>query len=177
MPTLTEVTFDGFEEKVARLGLVGLMAELREIVSSFSLFVEERKDSNSGAALREMLDERFSAARGWTITKSGGIDWQKCHTINGTSVCIGVEVQMSARSDMLVMDIHHLRSKMVEGAIDVGVLVVPDDALSYFLTDRAPSLSAAKRHVNMAKAEDLPLLLIGLGHDGVGPALPKRKTR
>jgi hypothetical protein len=84
---------------------------------------------------------------------------------------------MSARSDMLVMDIHHLRTSMAEGVIDVGVLAVPSDRLGGFLTDRAPCLSDAKRHVEVARASDLPLLLIGLMHDGAGDALPKRYKR
>ena len=177
MPILTEVAYDGFGEKVERLGLSPLMQELKSIVSEFRLLVEERKNSNSGAELRRMLDERFDAVGGWTNTKTGGIDWRKCHHANGTSVCVGVEVQVSARSDMLVMDVEHIRREMIAGTIDVGVLVVPDDELGYFLTDRAPCISDAKRHVSMARAEDLPLLLIGLRHDGPGPALPKRPKK
>jgi hypothetical protein len=84
---------------------------------------------------------------------------------------------MSARSDMLVMDVHHLRTAMIEGRIDVGVLAVPSDLLGGFLTDRAPCLSDAKRHVDVARATDLPLLLIGVTHDAAGLPLPKRYKR
>lgn len=177
MPKLEEVVYDGVIEKARRLGLDPLLNEVRVIISDFVLRVEERCDANGGAALREMLDKRFSSAMGWTKKQTGGVDWTKCHSVNGTKVCIGVEVQVSARSDMLVMDIHHLRTAMSVGEIDIGVLVVPSDALSEFMTDRAPCLSDAKRHVQVARAEDSPLLLVGLTHDGNGPALPKRVKR
>ena len=84
---------------------------------------------------------------------------------------------MSARSDMLVMDIHHLRTAMSKGLIDVGILIVPSDDLGIFLTDRGPCLSDARRHVHVARADDMPFLLIGIRHDGAGPALPKQKKR
>lgn len=177
MPSIEEVAYDGFYEKTARLGLDPLLNEVRRALSGFTLLVLERKDSNGGARLRELIDERFAAVGGWAKRQTGGVDWTKCHAVNGTRVCLGVEVQMSARSDMLVMDIHHLRTAMANGEIDVGVLAVPADILSGYLTDRAPCLSDAKRHVEVARATDLPLLLIGLTHDGPGSALPKRYKR
>jgi hypothetical protein len=177
MPRLEEIAYDGFYEKTKRLGLEGVLDETRQILSDFTLLVLEKKDSNGGAALRELIDERFMAASGWKKKQTGDVDWTKCHRANGTEVCLGVEVQMSARSDMLVMDIHHLRTGMTEGRIDVGVLAIPSDVLGSFLTDRAPCLSDAKRHVEMAKASDLPLLLVGLTHDGPGDALLKRYKR
>ena len=177
MPKLEEVAYDGVLEKIARLGLLPLLDEVRRVIGDFELLVEESRDSNGGAALREILDNRFTEARGWTKKQTGGVDWTKCHQVNGTTVCIGVEVQVSARSDMLVMDIQHLRESMTAGAIDVGILVIPSDDLAGFLTDRAPSMADAKRHVRVARADDSPLLLIGIRHDGAGPALPKRKKR
>lgn len=177
MPKLEEIAYDGFFEKTKRLGLDGVLNEARGILSDFPLLVLEKKDSNGGAALREIIDERFVLATGWKKKQTGDVDWTKCHKVNGTEVCLGVEVQVSARSDMLVMDVHHLRTGMAAGRIDVGVLAVPSDALSDFLTDRAPSLSDAKRHVEVARASDLPLLLIGITHDGPGTALPKRYKR
>lgn len=177
MPRLEEIAYDGFYEKTKRLGLEGLLDEARDVLSGFQLLVREVKDSNGGAALRELIDERFAAADGWKKKQTGDVDWTKCHRINGTEVCIGIEVQMSARSDMLVMDIHHLRTGMAKGRIDVGVLAVPSDVLGVFLTDRGPCLSDAKRHVEVARATDLPLLLVGLTHDGPGEALRKRYKR
>lgn len=177
MPTLEEVAYDGILEKSARLGLLPLLDEIRKIVGGFDLRVEERRDANGAAVVRELIDNRFVAAGGWTKKQTGGVDWIKCHTVNGTSVCIGVEVQVSARSDMLVMDIYHLRESMNAGVIDVGVLVVPGNELSQYLTDRAPSLADAERHVKGARADESPLLVIGLRHDGPGERLPKRKKK
>lgn len=177
MPKLEEAAYDGFYERTKRLGLDGLLNEAREVLGAFELRVLEEKDSNGGAALREMIDARFAVAEGWTKIQSGGVDWTKCHRANGIQVCLGIEVQMSARSDMLVMDIQHLRVAMSDGRIDVGILAVPSDALGRFLTDRAPCLSDAKRHMEMARATDLPILLIGLLHDGPGPALVKRTRK
>lgn len=177
MPSLEEVAYNGFYDKTKRLGLSSLLDEVRALLRDFDLRVEERKDANGGAKLRELIDARFKAADGWTKIQSGGIDWTKCHRVNGTEVCLGVEIQVSARSDMLVMDVHHLRLAIIEGRIDVAVLAVPSDRLGPFLTDRAPSLSDAKRHVDVARATDLPLLLIGITHDGPGEKLPKRTKR
>jgi hypothetical protein len=177
MPKLEEVAYDGFFEKIERLGLKPLLSEARDILSGFDLRVVEKKDSNGGAALREMIDDRFERAGGWTKKQTGDIDWTKCHRANGTQVCLGIEIQVSARSDMLVMDIDHLRRSMIAGKIDVGILAVPSDVLGGFLTDRAPRLSDAKRHVDVARAADLPLLLIGITHDGAGDALSKRYKR
>jgi hypothetical protein len=151
--------------------------EVRSIITGFPLHVKEERDANGGAAVRKLLDSRFERAGGWTKTQTGGIDWVKCRTVNGVRVCVGVEVQLSARSDLVVMDVIHLRGAFVDGHIDLGVLVVPSDELSVFLTDRGPSISDAKRHVQAARAEDLPLLLIALQHDGPGPALAKQKKR
>jgi hypothetical protein len=177
MPKIEEIAYDAFYEKTKRLGLSEVLEETRRILSEFELLVLEKKDSNGGAALRELIDKRFEAATGWKKKQTGDIDWTKCYRVNGTEVCLGVEVQMSARSDLLVMDIDHLRRGMIEGRIDVGVLAVPSDTLGGFLTDRAPCLSDAKRHVEVARAADLPLLLIGLTHDGPGEALAKRYKR
>jgi hypothetical protein len=178
MPTITEeVTYNGVRERIERLGLGGLVDEVREIVTGFRLCVKEERDANGGAAVRRLLDARFERAEGWTKTQTGDVDWVKCHIVDGTRVCVGVEVQLSARSDLLVIDIIHLRRALVGGVIDVGILVVPSDRLSVFLTDRGPSISDAKRHVREARAEDLPLLLVALEHDGPGEALAKQKKR
>jgi hypothetical protein len=92
-------------------------------------------------------------------------------------VCLGVEVQFSARSDLVVVDLIHLRKAVTDGKIDVAVLVVPSDVLGVYLTDRGPKMADAKRHVREARADDLPLLLIALEHDGSGPALAKQPKR
>lgn len=177
MPKITaEQSFDGAEALVDRLGLDELLAEVRTIVSSFELLIEERKDANGTAGLRGIIDDRFRAAGGWTQKKTGGVDWIKRQAINGRPryICIGVEVQVSGRSDVMSVDLIHLRHELLQGKIDLAVLVVPSDRTAYFLTDRVASLSAAKRHIEMARAEDMPFILIAIEHDGPGPALRKQ---
>ena len=51
------------------------------------------------------------------------------------------------------------------------------DQLGLFLTDRGPNLADALRHVGEARVEDLPLILVALGHDGAGPALAKQAKK
>jgi hypothetical protein len=86
-------------------------------------------------------------------------------------------VQVSARSDLLVVDMIHLNSAFREGSIDVGFVVVPSDKLSRFLTDRGPCLSDAKEHANAARLEDSSLVLFGIEHDGTGPPLAKQAKK
>ena len=124
-----------------------------------------------------MIDSQFGKFVGWTKITTGGVDWIKFIIVNGTKICLGVEVQFSARSDLLIIDISHLRKALTEGRIDVGIIVVPSDQLSRFLTDRGPSISDAKRHVHEARAEDFPLILIAVEHDGVGPPLAKQAKK
>jgi hypothetical protein len=175
MPQIAErKDYNGVMARIERLGLAPLLAELEQVLTGFELRVKEENDANGGAALRKIIDRRFEEAGDWTVTKSGNVDWVKCHSVNGTRVCLGVEIQMSARSDLLVMDICHLRDALTDGVIDVGILVVPDDALARYLTDRGPRFSDAVRHVRAARAEDFPLLLLGLHHDGPGDALAKQ---
>lgn len=178
MPKLNEeLHYNGARERVSRLGLSSLVDEVKAIATRFKLRVKEEKDANGGAAVRKLLDARFEKARGWTKKQTGSVDWTKCKTINGSRVCVGVEVQFSARSDLLAIDIHHLRRAINAGEIDVGVLIVPDDTLAVFLTDRGPKMSDAKRHVEEARALDLPLILLALRHDGPGPPLAKQAKR
>lgn len=178
MPIITEIiAYNGAKERIERLGLSPLFNELQQIITSFSLYVKEERDSNGGAAVRKMIDNQFRNFVGWAKITTGGVDWIKSIIVNGTKVCLGVEVQFSARSDLLIIDISHLRNALTQGKIDVGVIVVPSDRLSRFLTDRGPSLSDAKRHVHEARAEDFPLILIAVEHDGPGPPLPKQAKR
>ena len=178
MPNIVEEkSYNGALERVNRLSLGALVDEVRSIVTGFDLRVKESRDANGGAAVRKLIDAQFQKAEGWTKTQTGDVDWRKCRKINGTSICLGVEIQFSARSDLLVIDIIHLRKVIVAGSIDVGILVVPSDRLSIFLTDRGPSMADAQRHVKEARAEDLPLILMSVEHDGAGPALAKQKKK
>jgi hypothetical protein len=177
MPKIVDrAAYDGFDEKVRRLGLTDLIKEVTELVSDFELNLKEEKHANGAAFIRKTLDDRFSARDGWRITKSGGIDWIKSLQHGAASVCAGVELQISARSDLLTNDLTHLMQAIELGRIDIGVIVVPSDATAYYLTDRCPRFSYAQDHVTRAKAQFSPILLLSIGHDGPGPALPKQIT-
>jgi hypothetical protein len=168
MPKIvSEQSFDGADALIDRLGLDELLAEVRSLITSFELLIEERKDANGTAGLRALIDERFRAAGGWIQKKSGGVDWVKQQAINGRPrhICIGVEVQVSGRSDVMSVDLIHLRKELLQGKI------------GYFLTDRVAKLSEAKRHIEMARAEDMPFVLIAIEHDGPGPPLRKQPRK
>lgn len=178
MPKIDEeAPYNGALERAKRLGLDPVLNEIRAILTKFPLLVKEEKDANGGATLRKMLDNEFTKVDGWIQGGSGKTDWTKCLTVNGVNVCVGVEIQVSARSDLTIIDVAHLREDIQKGMIDIGVIVTPSERLGHFLTDRAPSISAARRAVKEARAEDSPLLLISLEHDGAGPALPKQAKK
>lgn len=178
MPKIVEeIHYDGARERVERLGLTPLIDEIRQIVTGFQLLVQEQQDTNGGAAVRKLLDARFEQSGGWTKKVSGDIDWTKCKVVNGTKVCVGVEVQVSARSDLLVVDMIHLTAAFREGRLDAGIVIVPSDKLSRFLTDRGPCISDAKKHAKAARLEDSPLILLAIEHDGPGPSLAKQPKR
>jgi hypothetical protein len=178
MPRIVEeVHYDGAAQRIERLGLTPLIDEIKEIISGFELVLEERVDANRGGRVRKLLDARFASSGGWTKKVVGDIDWLRCKRINGTRVCVGVEVQVSARSDFLVVDMIHLTAAFRDGRIDVGVLIVPSDKLSRFLTDRGPCISDAKKHARAARFEYSPLVLLAIEHEGTGPALKKQRKR
>lgn len=178
MPRIVEEhCYDGARERIERLGLEPLFNEIKALLTGFPLFVKEAVDANGGAAVRKLIDGRFEASQDWTKKATGDIDWTKCHVVNGSKLCIGVEVQVSARSDLLVVDMIHLAAAVRDGRLDVGVLIVPSDRLSRFLTDRGPCISDAKKHAKAARLEDSPLVLIAIEHDGPGEPLAKQGKR
>ena len=171
-----ECPYNGVSAKIDRLGLAPLLDEIRSALTSFDLRVREQKNANGAATVRRMIDAALKDVGDWTNTKAGDVDWIKCRVINGSRVCVGVEVQISARSDLITRDIVHFQKQMREGQIDVGILILPTDRLSRFLPDRTPSMSDGKRIIDEMRADDLPLLLIGIEHDGPGTALEKQLT-
>ena len=66
-------------------------------MTGFQLLVEERRDANGGAFVRKLLDDRFDQTGGWSKKVTGDVDWTKCQIVNGTRVCVGVELQISGR--------------------------------------------------------------------------------
>jgi hypothetical protein len=101
----------------------------------------------------------------------------KCVENSRGRACAGVEIQMSARSDLLVIDVYHLLDALQAGTIDVAFLVVPDDTLGKYLTDRGPKFENAVRHVERIGADKFPLRIIAIHHDGPGPPLAKQKKK
>jgi hypothetical protein len=160
--------YDGAKEKICRLGLANLFLEIQDIFLSLDVALKEEKNANGGKELRVIIDRRFEEAGGWEKISSGGIDWKKRFRYNQTfSVQIGVEVQVSARSDLLVRDIVHLRNSIQAGEIDVGIIVVPSNKLSSFLPDRCPSFRDAVHYIEeeFKEATTIPLIVLAVEHD------------
>lgn len=172
MPIITSrIPYNGFRNKVERLEMNELVRDA-ESTLNFFLAVEERQHANGTRGLRQKIDDRFSALHDWNKLTSGGIDWQKSSAANAR---LGVEVQVSGRSDMLAVDIMHLKESLSTGRIDAGLIIVPDDTLSRYLTDRTPNLATAIKHVE-DRARDMPIMIVAFCHNGTGPALDKMRT-
>lgn len=140
----------------------------------------DKKQANSAGVVREKIDNQFSAYTDWVQSKSGDIDWVKRFRYNHTIVSrIGVEIQVSGRSDLLARDIVHIRNKLQDSHIDVGIIVVPSDDFEFLLTDRVANFSYAVRYVEeeIREAQSYPIILIAVEHDGFSDtALPKKVT-
>jgi hypothetical protein len=170
--------YGGARSKVSRLGLSELFLEIQEVILDTEVYLEESKETNGAAVIRELLDERFRA-NGWKQQKSGGIDWQKTTQYGGVvHTRLGLEIQVSARSDLLVRDVIHLRNSLQDAGIDVGVIVVPSDRLATFLPSRTPRYSDAEAYIEheFVEAMKYQIAVIAIEHDGPGPPL-KKKTR
>ena len=173
MPRITHrISYNGFDKLVSRHGLDALVSEIEGVITGFTLAVEPTKHANGTQPIRISLDEGFKSCGGWTQKPTGGVDWSKSGSQGGS---VGVEVQVSGRSDLLAVDVLHLMGELQDGTLDVGIIIVPDDELSPFLTDRTPNLRTAKRHVE-THASKMPLQLIAFVHDETGLAIPKVRT-
>ena len=178
---ITQIRFyDGAKDKITRLGLAALFLEVQEIILNTEIKLLEEKQANGAASIRESLDQSFENSGGWQKKVAGGIDWIKRIKYNNSIISrIGVEVQVSARSDLLIRDVVHVRNSLQKGEIDVGLIVVPDDRLQTFLPDRTPSFRDAIRYVEeeFKEAMTFPIVILAIEHDGPGKALPKRKRK
>ena len=173
MPLITaRRSYNGFDQKVQRLGLQPMLDEIEDSVTGFQLLVEETRHANGTKSIRETIDHRFEQLGGWTQAVVGDVDWTK---VDSADRSVGVEVQVSGRSDLLAVDVLHLHQQLSDGHLDAGVIVVPDDTLSRFLTDRTPNLRTAIRHVE-SRARDMAVQIIAFRHDGTGDAIPKART-
>lgn len=173
--------YGGARERIARLGLAGLFVELLDLVMSVRISMLEERNANGGAVVRKHIDEGFEARGGWIKQATGGTDWVK-EAIYSHEVCVrlGVEVQISARSDLLIRDIVHLRNDLREGGIDVGVIIVPSNSMQLYLPDRTPAVRDAERYIEaeFVEAQQYPLVVIGVEHDAPAQqALAKQKRK
>lgn len=178
---ITKIKFyNGSRDKVCRLGLSALFLELQQILLETDIRLFETKDANGAAVIRKELDDGFGAAGEWKKQTTGGIDWIKRIRYNNSIISrIGVEIQVSARSDLLIRDVVHLRNSLQAGEIDVGIIVVPDDRLQVFLPDRTPSFKDAVRYIEeeFKEAMTFPIVVIAIEHDGPGKPLGKQKRK
>lgn len=165
---------------MCRLGLAHIFLELQEILISAEVRVANQKQANSAGCVREIIDRRFGDHADWQQSKSGDLDWVKRLRYNQTIVSrMGVEIQVSGRSDLLARDIVHIRNSLQDSHIDVGVIVVPSDEFEYLLTDRVASFSYAVRYVEheLREAQTYPIILLAVEHDGFSETpLPKKTT-
>lgn len=172
--------YDGAKEKVCRLGLSHLFLELFEIIFATQVLLVPKRDANGAALIREALDLNFKVAGDWIKTSAGGVDWIKGVRYESSVLSrLGVEIQVSSRSDLLIRDIVHLRNSLQEGVIDVGVIVVPDNLMQVYLPDRTPSLKDAVRYIEQEfkEAMTFPIIVIAIEHDGTSTQpLPKKRT-
>lgn len=171
-----EEYFDGAREKLQRLGLQPLLNEIKTAVLSFRLDLKKETHANGAAAVRELIDNALRDVGDWTNSASGEVDWIKCRIVEGIRVCVGVEVQMSARSDLIFRDIVHFQKQMREGQIDICVEILPSDAMSPYLIDRTPKFSDGVRVIREMRADDLPLIMIAIEHDGFSDRPLAKKT-
>ena len=112
--------------------------------------------------------------------KAGDVDWIKKIRYNESILSrLGVEVQVSGRSDLLARDIVHIRNSLQDSHIDVGVIVVPSNEFEYWLTDRVANFTYATRYVEheLREAQNYPIILLAIEHDGYSSQpLPKKTT-
>jgi hypothetical protein len=178
---ITEITYyDGSLEKITKLGLSKLFLEVQSIFIATKVYLNEVKDGNGAAEVRKWVDQGFAEKEDWNKKVSGGVDWIKKYRYNRTLIAsIGVEVQLSNRSDMLIRDLVHVRNAIQEGVIEVGLIVVPSNLLQKFLPDRTPSFKDTIRifEEEFPEAKTFPIIVMAVEHDGAGIAIPKQKRK
>lgn len=180
MKVTQERFYDGAEDKIKRLGLSNLFLEVKDILEKTPIFLLEQKESNGAKPIREAIDANFEKRGGWVKKVTGGVDWIKeAHYNDSIVVKLGAEIQVSARSDLVVRDIVHLRNSLQSGEIDVGVIVVPDKHLPTFTGSRSPTLRETIKYIEeeFKEAMTFPIAVIAVEHDGPGPALKKQERK
>ncbi len=178
---ITEIKYyDGSFEKITRLGLSALFLDVQRIFIEAKVLLKEERDANGAAEIRKMVDRNFVLSGDWIKKTTGGVDWIKKFRYNRTLIAsLGVEVQVSNRSDMLIRDFVHIRNAIQQGEIEVGIIVVPSDLLQKYLPDRTPSYKDAIRIVEdeFPEAKNFPIIVMAVEHDGAGVAIKKQKRK
>ena len=175
---ITQMRFyDGARERICRLGLAGAMIELEEALLRTEIRLDEPVRIGS---LYSLIDGALARCDGWEKSMAHGVDRIKMFQYGNVSLArLGVQLKMPSFSNMSMADIIHLRRGIIEGLIDVGVVVVPDDRLQIFLPDRTPAFKDAVRYIEdeFKEAMNYPFIVMALEHDGPGEALPKQARR
>ncbi len=175
---ITEIRFyGGSRERITKLGLADLFIELQEILLTTPVYILEEKDANGGAEVRKLIDASFEARDDWVKKTTGDVDWSKRIRYNRSFLAtIGVEIQVSARSDLLIRDLVHIRNNLQQGRIEVGIIVVPNVTFQNYLPDRTPSLKDAVKYIEeeFVEAQNYPIVVMAIEHDGPGEALKKQ---
>ncbi len=180
MKITKEDFYDGSKDKISRLGLSGLFSEVKQILINTQVLLLEKPGANGAGVVRRQIDGTFERMGGWTKIVSGGVDWIKeAHYNDSVRVRLGVEIQVSSRSDLVIRDIVHLRNSLQDGDIDVGMIVVPDKILPTYFGSRFPTYRETKKYIEVEfkEAQTFPIVLIAVEHDGAGPELPKQKRK
>lgn len=177
---ISKLKFFGYgRQKIARLGLTDLFLNVQEIVLETRVTLIESVRANRAGRIKKEINASFFSRKDWVQTKAGAIhrgrrlfDNRNCRPI------LGVQIQVSARSDLLIRDVVHLRNSLQKAEIDVGVIVVPDDRMQKFLPARTPSFSDAVRYIEVEfkEAMTFPIVVMGIEHDSPGKAIPKKTT-
>lgn len=113
--------YSGAKQKICRLGLADLYLELQDIILNTKIEIEKKQHANGASVVRSSLDSGFEKAGGWEHSTTGDIDWIKKIRYNNTIITrLGVEIQVSGRSELLAKDILHIRNRIQTGDIDAG---------------------------------------------------------
>lgn len=170
--------YAGSRDKLCRLGLAQPFIELQQMIFDTKIQLLRKRQAASTDQISE-LGERLTPGS-WRRNDSSRNSWIGQFRYNEEFLArLGVEIQVSSRSDLLIRDIVHLRNSLQEGIIDIGVIVVPTDEMQIFLPDRTPSYRDAIRYIEkeFKEATTFPIIIIGIEHDGLSDkALPKKKT-
>jgi len=148
MKITQERFYDGAEDKIKRLGLSNLFSEVKGILSETQIFLLEEPEANGSKPIRLKIDSAFAQKGGWIKKVVGGVDWIKEAYYNkSVTVRLGVEIQVSNRSDLVIRDIVHLRNSLQSGEIDAGVIVVPDKNLPKYTASRSPTYRETIKYI------------------------------